>query len=103
MAFLLFLKEEARAEITSAFRWYESQHEGLGFKFKSEVDDYLKRIETNPGLFQHVYKGFQHAVLKKFPFRIFFAVIDNSVFVFGIFHTKRNPKIIARRMRRRNH
>jgi toxin ParE1/3/4 len=101
MTFQLFFKEEARQEITTAFNWYELQVEGLGLKFKTEVDGYMKRIQTNPKLFQNIYKEFKHAVLKKFPFRIFFTVENKTIFIFGIFHTKRNPAIIARRIRKR--
>lgn len=101
MSFKIIIKAEARAEIINAFEWYESQLAGLGTKFKSELEYYLKRIQSNPELFQNVYKDFQHAVLKKFPFRIFFTINGTTIFIFGVFHTKRNPQIIARRIRKR--
>ncbi len=72
MSFQIIFKEEARAEIIRAFEWYELQLEGLGIKFKNEVDDYLKRIQKSPGSFQSVYKEFRHAVLKKISFSYFF-------------------------------
>jgi hypothetical protein len=60
VAFKLLFKEEARAEITEAFNWYEFQSVGLGLKFRKEVDNCLKRIEINPTHFQVVHNNLRH-------------------------------------------
>ena len=101
MAFHLIIKEEAEEEIRVGYDWYEERQHGLGAQFKSELDEYFKRISASPQHFAAVYKNYHHAVLQKFPFRIIFSTEGNTVYVFAVFHTKRNPKKFLKRIRRK--
>jgi hypothetical protein len=35
---------------------------------------------------------FRHAPLRRFPFEIFYEVIDDSIIVYSVFHCSQNPQ-----------
>ncbi len=92
--YIVKLFTEAEIEIAEACKWYEDKQSGLGKKFLSEVDHYLRLIAKTPLLFPIRFsERYRFAVLKKFPFMIVFSVQDdeNIIFVNSVFHTSRNP------------
>jgi hypothetical protein len=41
----------AEEEYLSAFKYYEEQLQGLGYKFEKETDTLVDKLKTNPYLF----------------------------------------------------
>ena len=81
----------AEKEIDEAEFWYEAQLPGLGKDFHDEVDQKIAHISANPAQYPAVRRGIRRAVLKRFPFSVLFRVSEDTVFVVGCFHAKRNP------------
>ena len=82
---------KARAEFESAARWYEEKRKGLGAQFVLVVEAKLDSIRKNPELFPVVYK-YRRAIVKRFPFAIFFEALDKGINVLAIYHTSREPQ-----------
>jgi toxin ParE1/3/4 len=87
----------ARAEMFDALAWYDARVEGLGDRFIAEVDAALDRIVTNERQFPVVLADIRRARLRRFPYALFFRVVEDTVQVIGCFHGSRDP----RRWRRR--
>jgi len=83
---------EAEAELLEAARWYREQSPGLDQEFMRCVDDALATIGRVPNLFPLVHRQLRRALVRRFPYAIFFAVSGNDLLVYAIFHFSRNPK-----------
>ena len=76
MNYALVIRPEAAAELKDSFMWYEVQSKGLGFEFFRSVDAALALITRSPLLYAEIYKDIRRALIRKFPFEIFY-VVDN--------------------------
>jgi len=65
--------EAAELDINGAAVWYERETVGLGSQFLDAVAATLKRIENNPQQFPLVYGDKRRALLKRFPYGLFFS------------------------------
>jgi plasmid stabilization system protein ParE len=88
----LVFTQAARAELIEAQDWYESEAQGLGRRFRSEVDAAVRRIAENPLQFPVIFKTLRRARLRKFPYGLFFAISGGAVTVVACFHSSRDPK-----------
>jgi plasmid stabilization system protein ParE len=82
----------AREEVSDAYHYYENQKSGLGDEFLLALDEVFVLIVENPKLFQKDFDKVRKALLKKFPFSIYYEVFEKRVFVYSIFHQSRNPE-----------
>ena len=39
-----------------------------------------------------VYEGFRRALIRRFPYAVFYELSETTVTVFGVFHTSRDPQ-----------
>lgn len=94
MAYSFVIKDKAVIELTNAIVWYEEQQEGLGRRFREQINNKLKRVCANPLHYKISYKKYHEVLLDNFPFLIVYTIIEKEslVIVIAIFHTSRNPK-----------
>jgi plasmid stabilization system protein ParE len=83
----------AAAEIETAYRWYEKEREDLGSGFLDSVEKIVQTIAENPERFPTVRKDIRRAVLRRFPYSIFYRIVSGHVVVIACFHGKRNPRV----------
>ena len=92
---------EADAEFAEARVWYELQRDGLDVELMQRIDETLQRISHTPRRFPYVYRRLRRALVKQFPFAIFYEVTKDEIVVFAVFHSRRNPKQLTSRLKRR--
>lgn len=93
MAYKLEFHPEAETELEEAIDWYRKESPGLE---QALFDEYLlleNRIENNPHEFPLIVEDIRRANFHRFPYSIFFAFDGEMVFVYAIFHQKRDPEI----------
>ena len=88
----LLITEDAEADMKEAFEWYRTLGSGLEQELLRAIETCLWSIRRNPNLFPSVYRNVQRALIRKFPYGIFYFVFEETVVVLACFHTKRNPK-----------
>jgi len=89
----------ARDEVMDAQDWYEKEAPGLGRHFSTAVAVAVERIACNPLQFPIVYKQIRRALLRRFPYALFFIQEqDDSLTVLACFHGSRAPARWQRRM-----
>jgi plasmid stabilization system protein ParE len=93
----LKLRPEAEAELVEAFAWYEDQRKGLGLDLLLSVEATLEKIRRHPETFPVVRQQVRRALLKRFPYGIFYVKEGAQISVIAIFHARRNPRIWQRR------
>lgn len=90
----LIIRPEAEADLDEAYQWYEEQAPGLGADFLLCVDAIMASIERNPQLYPVLHKDIvRRALLRRFPYGVFFAEGKRNISVIGVLHAKRSPKV----------
>jgi len=82
----------ARAELIDAQHWYESEAPGLGRRFRAEIDSAIERISANPLQFPAVYRNVRRALLRHFPYMLFFVIEGDLLLLIACFHASRDPR-----------
>ena len=86
------LRPAARAEFDEAFDWYEARRTGLGSEFAVSVEQAFDRILRNPQLHGIVYEDVRCALVRRFPYGVYYVVEEERIVVLAIFHSSRDPK-----------
>ena len=90
----VIVRAEAEADLAEAYQWYEQQVRDLGGEFLLCVDAVMASIERNPQLYPVVYKGIiRRALMRRFPYGMFFVEGEQIVSTIAVAHAKRNPRI----------
>jgi hypothetical protein len=69
-----FFRPQANQEVQSARQWYEEQQPGLGIEFANAIDETIERVLSNPLAFPAVHGETRRAVVRRFPYGIYFRV-----------------------------
>ena len=83
---------EAEADLAEAFEYYEAQLPGLGHEFVATVEQQLERVVENPVQYQVLHRGVRRAVMRRFPYAVFYLAEGEAVVVLAIEHQARNPE-----------
>src|ERR1700690_2361117 len=86
----------ARSEIAEVRRYYESESFGLGDLFLHDVDGILKNISDFPLMYPERIGSIRRALLKRFPYAIFYRNNSIESIVIGVRSTKRNPSVVEK-------
>jgi toxin ParE1/3/4 len=87
----LAVSPRAEEEIREAARFYETRSQGLGAAFLEIVEQALAGVEGNPLRFPAVYRDLRRALLKRFPYGVFFRIRSNRIRVVAVMHLSRSP------------
>jgi plasmid stabilization system protein ParE len=97
MNYSIRLRDEAERDITLAASWYEDQREGLGQEFLDELLATLGTIAEQPRAYPVLHRGVRRALMRRFPFGVFFQTTPSDILVVAVFHGSRHPRGWRRR------
>ena len=83
---------EAQQDIGEAYSWYEQRRPGLGEEFLSCVDACIQQVCRAPELYAEVHEDYRRALVRRFPYAVFYEYAGGTVTVYGAFHTCRDPE-----------
>lgn len=89
----LVVTAAAETDLAGAFDWYEDQSPGLGAEFLRAVDAVFATAQRTPGLFAVVQGHTRRALLRRFPYGVFFTAADDEVVVLAVVHSRRHPRV----------
>jgi plasmid stabilization system protein ParE len=92
MAAELIIAPEAQQDVDDAYRCYEDLRSGLGEEFLGCVDACIQAIYRIPELHAKAHEEYRRALVRRFPYAIFYEHIGDKVTVYSIFHASRDPK-----------
>lgn len=81
----------AQLDFEDATAWYETQKKGLGRRFVDDFDNLLERIAAHPKQFTQVAWDIRRALMKRFPYAVYFAISEPTISVVAILHQSRHP------------
>ena len=91
MAARVLFRAAAAREVELAFADYEETQEGLGFSFLDELGRIERHLVINPALYQRVVGDVRRAVLRRFPYGLFYVVDGDTVSILACLHLHRDP------------
>jgi plasmid stabilization system protein ParE len=92
MAAELIIAPEAEQDLAEAYGWYERQRVGLGEDFLSCVDACIRAICRTPEMHSAVHENYRRGLVRRFPYAVFYEYANDTVTVYCVFHTSRNPE-----------
>ena len=95
----LIVRPLAEADIVSAHAWYVEQREPLGAEFLSELARTIERIEANPRQFLDVGEGVRRALMRGFPYAMYFVEHGGAGSIVAVLHLHRRESIWRDRVR----
>lgn len=84
-------------DVEAAFEWYEREQAGLGVGFLDELRATYSRIADSPFKYQELRGSIRHALLRRFPYIVYFAVDGDIIIVVAVLHASREPAEWQRR------
>jgi len=99
MTYPLILRPEAEEDLLDAYRWYDERVSGLGLRFLESVEQALVRIERSPQLYEIVYEGVRRALIRTFPYGIYYSFEEERSVVLAVVHSSRHPRVWMERTR----
>lgn len=92
MSFPVIIRSEAEADLTEGFNWYEERRDGLGFEFLREVKMIQDQLRQNPLRHAVIYRNVRRALVRRFPYKVFYLFEHNKVEVIGVIHASRHRR-----------
>jgi plasmid stabilization system protein ParE len=89
----------ARQDIADALAWYEQQTRGLGREFLRCIDATTISIQRHPQMYPPVLDRYRRAVVRRFPYVIFYAVEPERIVIYAVFHCSQDPDKWKARLR----
>jgi len=87
----------ADLDVEAAFAWYENERADLGLEFLDELRATYNRIADGPLKYQLTRSGIRRALLRRFPYAVYFAVEGDVLVVLAVLHASRDPAEWQRR------
>lgn len=89
----LVLRDAAEREFDEAFDWYDAEQPGTGMRFLNAVQKVFNQIAEMPQLYPPVLADVRKAVVRRFPYCIYYRAHPDRIEVIAVFHTSRDPRI----------
>lgn len=89
MTFELVVESSAARDIADADAHYAQF--GKADAFLSAIDSVFEQLTSRPLMYPVVHRDVRRALLRRFPFSVFFIVEGPKVFVLAIHHQRRDP------------
>lgn len=91
MARRIVVQPQSDLDIQATAVWYEDQQSGLGTRFLDELDLVFQRIAESPQQFPRLEGDVRRALLRRFPYGVYFLAESEEVKVLAVLHLHRQP------------
>jgi plasmid stabilization system protein ParE len=89
----VILDPEAQSEFDEGYDFYEGRRAGLGERFADAIQVVLESIAGSPRMHGAVFADIRKAVVRGFPYCVYYREEPSQVRVLAVFHTSRDPSI----------
>ncbi len=91
MSLPVLFRPDAVAELAEAWDWYEARREGLGGEFATCVEAAIDRAARTPDVNPCVHGEVRRALVRRFPYGVFYLVEGEALLVLAVAHVRRKP------------
>lgn len=86
------VRPEATDELLEERSWYEARAPGLGLEFTRAVQACIATVRRDPEAFPVVHRDVRRALLRRFPYGLYYRVEEDGIVLLACFHASRDPK-----------
>ena len=83
--------QEAEDDVAYAYAWYEEREPGLGEEFLRCIEACIETMSRHPMLYRTAVDDFRRALIRRFPFEIFYELEDHNIVIYAVFHCSQDP------------
>jgi toxin ParE1/3/4 len=87
----LIYHPEAEAELVEAAEFYEARSPELAERFLREFDAAVAEVQASPGLWAVVEGDLRCHTIRRFPFSIYYRVLEDELRILVVNHHSRHP------------
>ncbi len=85
-------KRAAAAEVETAITWYAQPEINQASAFVQALERSEVHLRTQPALYQRVEGEIRRAVMRSFPYSLFYIIEQNEVIVLAFIHQRQKPR-----------
>ena len=93
-------RAEAAADVLRARKWYDQQRQALGDEFVEALEQLIDLISTFPAAAGEIGAGHRRAVLRRFPYSLYYGIDQDVIDVVACLHNARSDDLWPTRLRR---
>lgn len=79
-------------DVAKAYGWYEDREPGLGEDFLRCIEASVSMIQRHPQLYPVAVDEFRRAIIRRFPYEIFYEANETILIVHAVFHCSQDPQ-----------
>ncbi len=99
MVYKIIIKPIVFLDAEEAVIYYEKQIAGLGKKFYNQLLLSLIDIQLKPFTHSFVKEPVRRSIVLKFPYKIYYIISVDTIFILGISHAKRSNAFVKKRVK----
>jgi len=84
-------RPEVADDLQDDWRWYEARRTGFGDALLDAVQRCNTGIGAEPHLFEVVYRTVRRALVGRFPYAVFYVIVEDDVEVIAVLHVRHSP------------
>jgi plasmid stabilization system protein ParE len=90
----VIFRQPAVEDVVAAAAWYEAHGPGLGERLIDEILKATQRAQDAPELFRIVHRDgeVRRVLTNRFPYRVFFSVVGETLYVHAVLHGARHDR-----------
>ena len=81
----------AERDIGDSFRWYQERNALVADAYRAEVFGAIDKIAEAPLSHPPDDEGNRHRVLRRFPYSLYYEVVESTVTILAVAHHRRKP------------
>jgi plasmid stabilization system protein ParE len=90
---------DADDDVIAGYGWYEEREPGLGEEFLRCVEACLHSVQRHPLAHRVAVDEFRRALLRRFPYEVFYEPTDDAIVIYAVFHCSQDPKKWRQRLK----
>ena len=91
--------DTAEEDLVEGYWFYEMQQPGLGAYFLNSIYADLHALGKAAGIHRIVYKNYHRALATRFPFALYYSILEQRALVRAIVDCRRDPTWIREHLR----
>jgi plasmid stabilization system protein ParE len=89
----------ARDDLAEGFAFYQKQQAGIGIYFLESLFSEIDSLTLYAGIHRKVF-GLHRLLASRFPYAIYYAIDEQTVFVRAVLDCRRDPAQLRRQLKR---
>ncbi len=90
---------QAEDDLIEGFHFYEAQRAGLGSYFLVTLYEDIDSLRITGGIHRKSYKDYHRLLTRRFPFAVFYKLLEDTVFVHAVVDCRRVPAWVRKRLK----